>query len=213
MSKTTSFFGIVVTEVWPVFSTVVTVISLASLSEPLVAWANFTIDLIEIYRNFTYPIYDFFLGWIPIKIPNFVKDYQLFGIIVGASFLRGVFSHRKVVISLNFKVIIFSLFCLLLLGFMSSILWPIIIAYGFWGRKNSQRLISIVSSEISVKKSNLSEKLEKRDFSITPEQWVNSFLFMIESFRRPFLISLIAFVLLLVVNYAFFISVNFPPLF
>ncbi|MBO6506835.1 MAG: hypothetical protein JJ977_18705 [Kordiimonadaceae bacterium] len=69
------------------------IISFSSLVEnwfkEIVKWHGFILEIIEAYRTITAPIWKIIFGWLPWDI-LWVGDYLLLGIIIYASFLRGI---------------------------------------------------------------------------------------------------------------------------
>jgi len=60
---------------WLAFSTVGTIISLASLFDDVVAWGPFIRAMIAAYRRIIDPVWSFLLGWLPFHMPPWTHDY------------------------------------------------------------------------------------------------------------------------------------------
>lgn len=167
-----SFFGNIVKKVWPIFSKIVTVISLASIGDPLIKWADFIFDLIEIYRNYTYPIWEFILSWIPfLDLPSYCKDYLTLGAIFQYSFTKAISKGG------NYNDNLFLNFLVNVIMFFYAIpIWPF-------------ALIGLFSKSRAGQ-----EQLKKRIK-----------LYLVQ--------TIVLLILLLIVNYTFFISLKFPTLF
>lgn len=60
---------------WFVFSTVSTVISIASLAEDLIAWSQFILGLIRSYRDIVNFIWGNFFSLFDLHFPQFIHDY------------------------------------------------------------------------------------------------------------------------------------------
>ncbi|MBL4820885.1 MAG: hypothetical protein JKY98_07845 [Gammaproteobacteria bacterium] len=78
-------------KVWDVFSTIVCVISLSSVSEGIISWNTFFFELIEGYRAITNPVWQFLLGWIPYDFPYWSSDYLTIGTLVCLSTGYGLY--------------------------------------------------------------------------------------------------------------------------
>lgn len=60
---------------WLAFSTVGTIISLASLFDDVVAWGPFIRAMIAAYRRIIDPVWSFVFGWLPFHMPLWTHDY------------------------------------------------------------------------------------------------------------------------------------------
>lgn len=67
--------GTLLTRVWIGFSTVGTVVSLASLFDDVIAWGRFIREMIAAYRGLVEPLWSFVLGWLPLRVPDWAHDY------------------------------------------------------------------------------------------------------------------------------------------
>lgn len=60
---------------WVAFSTVGTIISLASLFDDVVAWGPFIRAMISAYRRIIDPVWSLVFGWLPFHMPTWTHDY------------------------------------------------------------------------------------------------------------------------------------------
>ena len=74
---------------WRIVSVPLSIIGLASLSDVLVQWDDFILQLIESYRFVVHGFFNFLLGWLPFRVPTWVYDYITVGMIFATSFAKG----------------------------------------------------------------------------------------------------------------------------
>ncbi|MGI9517290.1 MAG: hypothetical protein ACR2NP_09605 [Pirellulaceae bacterium] len=74
------------------FSAVMAVLGLSSLTETLVSWKGFIQNIVATYQEIVHPVFQFLFGWFPFEIPTFVFDYLTIGIFVGIVSANGLFA-------------------------------------------------------------------------------------------------------------------------
>jgi hypothetical protein len=72
---------------WLVFSTISTVISIASLFDDIVAWVDFIRQIILAYRGLVDPLWGWLLGALPFHLPRWVHDYLTITSLMSVSIL------------------------------------------------------------------------------------------------------------------------------
>tara|TARA_R110002020_G_scaffold293535_5_gene509208 strand:- start:140405 stop:140962 length:558 start_codon:yes stop_codon:yes gene_type:complete len=65
-----------------VFTGLSFLITLSSLFEGIIKWYGIFANLISGYQERIYPVFDLLLGWLPFKIPNWIIDYLVLGILI-----------------------------------------------------------------------------------------------------------------------------------
>lgn len=68
-----------------IVSTIGGAISLGSLISDVVVWKRLPLRIILLYQDVTYPIFNFITSWLPFKLPEFICDYIVIGLIVFGS--------------------------------------------------------------------------------------------------------------------------------
>lgn len=91
---------------WMYLSTIFGAIGLVNVAEDVHNWAPFFMQLIAHYKAIWY----FLFSWIPIYVPDWIKDYTFFGVLMLSSLLRAIRIPRGIV---------FLIFLLI------SALWPL----------------------------------------------------------------------------------------
>jgi hypothetical protein len=77
------------TKTWKIVSIPLSIIGLASLSDTLVKWDDFILQIIISYQNLVHPFFEILFGWIPFAVPTWIYDYLTLGIIIGKSVANG----------------------------------------------------------------------------------------------------------------------------
>lgn len=100
----------------------VSVLGLNSLTDDFVEFVNFVGVINEIYREFR----DFVFSWLPIDLPNGIKDYLIIGTAVAGSYVWADADHPSP-IGYRGGGFVSNLFTRIFTTAFMSLIWPLII--------------------------------------------------------------------------------------
>jgi hypothetical protein len=83
------------TLLWNIFSLISGILSLSSLVESIVKWNSYINDVIATYRSIVHPLFYFIFSWCWFKVPTYVYDYLVIGVIIASSHLRALYAADK----------------------------------------------------------------------------------------------------------------------
>lgn len=100
----------------------VSVLGLNSLTDDFVEFVNFVGVINEVYREFR----DFVFSWLPIDLPNGVKDYLIIGTAVAGSYVWADEEHPSPIAFRGGGFVSNLLARVIMIAFMSAI-WPFMV--------------------------------------------------------------------------------------
>jgi len=107
-------------------STFLTIAGLPTLTQNLIAWEGFFLDLVRLYQDIMYPIYGWLLSWFPFTFPLWINDYLTIGFLIGTSYVQAILiteRDNKTFSSIKNKLLLW-VPIVLIMGFI----WPIFLA-------------------------------------------------------------------------------------
>jgi hypothetical protein len=117
---------------WNIVSTILAVIGLSSMSDALVQWVDFMVNIIQSYRDLTYPIWEIFFGWLSLTVPNFIKDYFTLGLILLSAAIKANLLYEDNSSILKSEAQIIAIVKIGGIIFLVFIFWPIYVGYSFF---------------------------------------------------------------------------------